>query len=821
MAKKKKGFFDGLIEDIIYHGMVEAARDPVTGKVDPYAAAGIAFGSGKMKTFGDQMRLAAHLGAAGAFDPDSDSGVSSSSSSNDDWRIFCEDGSEYDVDPDDYFSEDEYNEALEEAKHAWRDNCEDGSEYGVDPEDYETEDEYNEALEASRYAWRDNCEDGSDYDIDPEDYETEDEYTEALENAKYAWRDFCQDPSDVSVDPNEYETEEEFNEAVAAARIVASNSNNSITAPVGITFKLQFRGQEALDAIQESDYPNKRQYDAAYRLCDVKQDTAYISDDSSKEAEIEKCEFILSGNCIAARYLTVYDGFLYAQAVKDHFALPVELPDEDKEPITYFDDMFLEIAEYNVDLAVNIWRWCIKEFGPYKRYMQSEDTLYNSIFFSTDDYPDSFMDAAIKAICGDEGFRNELLLGNPSFPYGIDDYIAHALLHGQVIEAKVMFETALSNNRAKGKDREEFIDSIISSCSNWDELETMESFKFHLLPFVYQLDDRRIQRLLPKITKAVDEYIQEVEASEVKYQYSRRFSWRKTCIDGSEYGIDPLDYETEAEYLAAIESEKYEWRSWYTSEAKEHGLSLTDYETEELFLAAVEAAESGFELEEARKPDDALTNAEEVIIEALGDAALISEEDSPILSVDPALPSAKWKDPLEETDKTVYTFCGVTFPHGDTIYHYLTNDDTLSIGDLVVVPAGFSKNEVICEIATIEKHRRKTAPYPVDRAKYIIGRHVDDNPEVSVTSSNGNISFAQEKHSDPNAFATSDGITDMLLAKGLRYEDNRSKGGKVWIYDSPDAEMVIRQVETRFGVKFIYAEHGGKVTNGKPAWYMK
>ena len=61
----------------------------------------------------------------------------------------------------------------------------------------------------------------------------------------------------------------------------------------------------------------------------------------------------------------------------------------------------------------------------------------------------------------------------------------------------------------------------------------------------------------------------------------------------------------------------------------------------------------------------------------------------------------------------------------------------------------------------------------------------------------------------------------MLLAKGLRYEDNRSKGGKVWIYDSPDAEMVIRQVETRFGVKFIYAEHGGKVTNGKTAWYMK
>jgi len=150
MAKKKKGFFDGLIEDIIYHGVVEAARDPVTGKVDPYAAAGIAFGSGKMKTFDDQMRLAAHLGAAGAFDPDSDSDVSSSPYTTDDWRMFCEDGSEFDVDPDDYATEDEYNEALEEAKHAWRDTCEDGEDVGVDPYDYETEEEYNEALSEAR-----------------------------------------------------------------------------------------------------------------------------------------------------------------------------------------------------------------------------------------------------------------------------------------------------------------------------------------------------------------------------------------------------------------------------------------------------------------------------------------------------------------------------------------------------------------------------------------------------------------------------------------------------------------------------------------------
>lgn len=66
------------------------------------------------------------------------------------WREFCEDGSDVLIDPEDYETEDEYNEALQEARSAWRDTCEDGSEYGLDPEYYETEDEYNEALEEAQ-----------------------------------------------------------------------------------------------------------------------------------------------------------------------------------------------------------------------------------------------------------------------------------------------------------------------------------------------------------------------------------------------------------------------------------------------------------------------------------------------------------------------------------------------------------------------------------------------------------------------------------------------------------------------------------------------
>ena len=102
------------------------------------------------------------------------------------WRDFCEDGSEFDIDPEDYETEEEYEEALAEAKEkvAWRDTCEDGSDVLIDPEDYETEDEYNEALAEARNAWRYTADDGSDYGLDPDDFETEDEYNEALEEAQ-------------------------------------------------------------------------------------------------------------------------------------------------------------------------------------------------------------------------------------------------------------------------------------------------------------------------------------------------------------------------------------------------------------------------------------------------------------------------------------------------------------------------------------------------------------------------------------------------------------------------------------------------------------
>ena len=38
------------------------------------------------------------------------------------------------------------------------------------------------------------------------------------------------------------------------------------------------------------------------------------------------------------------------------------------------------------------------------------------------------------------------------------------------------------------------------------------------------------------------------------------YLWRLTCDDGSEYGVDPEDYETEEDYEEALNEAKYGWR---------------------------------------------------------------------------------------------------------------------------------------------------------------------------------------------------------------------------------------------------------------------
>lgn len=72
-----------------------------------------------------------------------------------------------------------------------------------------------------------------------------------------------------------------------------------------------------------------------------------------------------------------------------------------------------------------------------------------------------------------------------------------------------------------------------------------------------------------------------------------------------------------------------------------------------------------------------------------------------------------------------YIFCSAEFEDGGKSYYYLTDDDTLQIGDLVFVPVGKDGRMAIVEIVDIEYFSEDEVPLPLDKVKRIIRKCTD------------------------------------------------------------------------------------------------
>lgn len=533
------------------------------------------------------------------------------------------------------------------------------------------------------HSWRSLYDYDVDTGIDPEDYETEDEYLEALNTARTAWRDYRFYDPETGIDPEDYETEEEFEEALAEAKRTCGIASDNISIPISLSVSVTYPGQEALDAIKKDAYPDERSYEAARYLCDLEQGTAWVLEDTDVEEEKERCRFILDRPCLAAHYLTAYNGFILAQAVRDHFALPIEVEPEDAESKLSIDDLISEVAEEDSALALDIWVWCIKEFGPHRKYLRHQWSLYGGILGRLKEYPEEFKKLAIKKLGTDTSFAKGVLTDNPDTPYGIADCITTALEIGNFQEAQIMFVATVTNPLLKGKDIEAIINSVLCGISNYEELETMELFQKFLMPIIKKINNKRIQRLVPQFKKTIADYINSVERTVEKYQYSRRYAWRKTCTYGKPYDLDPLDFDSEEAYNKAIQDEKYRWRQWHR-EASRYGLNVNAFETED-------------EYEKAIQEKQAVERQERL-----------------------AQRQSAYADPLADTDKTVYDFCGVSFGNHPRPYHYLTGGIEVSIGDQVEVPSSRPEGVNVGTVVSVSKHLRSSAPFPVDKAKTIL-----------------------------------------------------------------------------------------------------
>ena len=78
----------------------------------------------------------------------------------------------------------------------------------------------------------------------------------------------------------------------------------------------------------------------------------------------------------------------------------------------------------------------------------------------------------------------------------------------------------------------------------------------------------------------------------------------------------------------------------------------------------------------------------------------------------------------EQNKSDKYIFCKVQFKGSYKSYTYRAEDETLSVGDVVDVPVGRNNDVAQARIVEIGYFDEEEAPFPIERIKTIIGKHV-------------------------------------------------------------------------------------------------
>jgi hypothetical protein len=80
--------------------------------------------------------------------------------------------------------------------------------------------------------------------------------------------------------------------------------------------------------------------------------------------------------------------------------------------------------------------------------------------------------------------------------------------------------------------------------------------------------------------------------------------------------------------------------------------------------------------------------------------------------------------------KSDYIFCSVIFDEGYKSYYYLTDDDSIEIGDFVVVPARKDNHDAVVRVVNIEYFSEENVPFPIEKTKHIIRKYQGSDETV-------------------------------------------------------------------------------------------
>ncbi|MCD7785378.1 MAG: hypothetical protein LUH18_07375 [Oscillospiraceae bacterium] len=326
----------------------------------------------------------------------------------------------------------------------------------------------------SKHDWQSEASEGDDYDIDPYDYDSPEEYYEEVEMRELEETDTK--PKDVS--------------------------DKSVSKP-----------------LSESDFPNKRSYDAAYV---VRMYEHYPADSVDESKELRVCKYISEGSSIASKYLTRHGAFLFTQAIKENFELPIELPDEDEFREIDPCNSLRKIARYDADLALKAWNWILDEFMPPMKELELELGNFlvctEYVLSNLDEYPKGFMPKFKKYIVEHPDFA-ELLFGSlKRVNFNLVGWVINSLEKGNVDEALGLLTPILKNPNFDGDDKERLLESVLDDCYNYNETDTIKRFRDYVLPLFMTYADEPMKARKPDWDLDVEDYIKDIDGRKLKAQ---------------------------------------------------------------------------------------------------------------------------------------------------------------------------------------------------------------------------------------------------------------------------------------------------------------
>ena len=82
-----------------------------------------------------------------------------------------------------------------------------------------------------------------------------------------------------------------------------------------------------------------------------------------------------------------------------------------------------------------------------------------------------------------------------------------------------------------------------------------------------------------------------------------------------------------------------------------------------------------------------------------------------------------------------YIFCSVKFEEDGKSYFYLTEDDTIAVGDLVLVSVGSHDRPAKAKVMDVEYFSEEGVPFPLEKVKHILQKYTAGNFKSSVPNS--------------------------------------------------------------------------------------